>query len=44
MHIWIREKLSNGPVGHGLRDVIRKQYVKNSTGKLLFLPSGLTIK
>ena len=33
-----------GTVGRGLRDVIRRQYIKNSTGKLLFLPSGLTIK
>ena len=44
MHIRIREKISNGPVGHGLRDVTRRQYIKYSTGKLLFLPSGLTIK
>ena len=33
-----------GTVERGLRDVIRRQYIKNSTGKLLFLPSGLTIK
>ena len=33
-----------GPVGRGLRDVTRRQYIKYSTGKLLFLPSGLTIK
>ena len=44
MHIRIREKISNGPVGRGLRDVTRRQYIKYSTGKLLFLPSGLTIK
>ena len=40
MHIRIRD----GPVGRGLRDVTRRQYIKYSTGKLLFLPSGLTIK
>ena len=44
MHIRIREKISNGPVGHGLPDVTRRQFIKNSTGKLFFLPSGLTIK
>ena len=44
MHIRIREKISNGPVGRGLRDVTRRQYIKYSMGKLLFLPSGLTIK
>ena len=44
MHIRIREKTSNGPVGRGLLDVTRRQYIKYSTGKLLFLPSGLTIK
>ena len=44
MHIRIREKISNGPVGRGLRDVTWRQYIKYSTGKLLFLPSGLTIK
>ena len=33
-----------GPVGRGLRDVTRRQFSKNSTGKLFFLPSGLTIK
>ena len=44
MHIWIREKISNGPVGRGLCDVTRRQFIKYSTGKLLFLPSGLTIK
>ena len=41
MHIRIREKTSNGPVG---RDVTRRLYIKYSTGKLFFLPSGLTIK
>ena len=35
---------SNGPVGRGLRDITRRQFIKNSTGKLFFLPSGLTIK
>ena len=44
MHIRIREKISNGPVGRGLCDVTRRQYIKYSTGKLFFLPSGLTIK
>ena len=44
MHIRIREKISNGPVGRGLRDVTRRQYIKYSMGKLLYLPSGLTIK
>ena len=44
MHIRIREKISNGPVGRGLRDVTRRQFIKTSTGKLCFLPSGLTIK
>ena len=44
MHIRIREKISNGPVGRGLRDVTRRQCIKYSTGRLLFLPSGLTIK
>ena len=43
-HIRIREKISNGPVGRGLRDVTRRQFIKNSTGKLFFLPAGLTIK
>ena len=33
-----------GPVGCSLRDVTRRVYIKYSTGKLLFLPSGLTIK
>ena len=33
-----------GPVGRGLRDVKRRQFSKNSAGKLFFLPSGLTIK
>ena len=37
-------KFQMGPVGRGLRDVTRRQYIKYSTGKLLFLPSGLTIK
>ena len=37
-------KFQMGPVGRGLRDVIRRQYIKNSMGKLLFLPSGLNIK
>ena len=37
-------KFQMGPVGSGLRDVTRRQYIKYSTGKLLFLPSGLTIK
>ena len=32
------------PVGRGLRDITRRQFIKNSMGKLLFLPSGLTIK
>ena len=41
MHIRIREM---GQVGRGLLDVTRRQYIKYSTGKLLFLPSGLTIK
>ena len=44
MHIQIREKISNGPVGRGLRDVTRRQFIKKSTGRLFFLPSGLTIK
>ena len=44
MHIRIREKISNGPVGGSLRDVTRRQFIKKSTGKLFFLPSGLTIK
>ena len=44
MHIRIREKISNGPMGRGLRDVMRRQFSKNSMGKLFFLPSGLTIK
>ena len=44
MHIRIREKISNGPMGRGLRDVTRRQFIKTSTGKILFLPSGLTIK
>ena len=44
MHIRIREKISSGPVERGLRDVTRRQFIKNSTGKLFFLPSGLTIK
>ena len=39
MHIRIREKISNGPVGRGLRDVTRRQYIKYSTGKLFILPS-----
>ena len=45
MHIRIREKISNG-AGRGARFtyVTRRQYIKYSTGKLLFLPSGLTIK
>ena len=30
----IREKISNGAVGRGLRDVTRRQYIKYSTGKL----------
>ena len=34
MHILIREKISNGPVGHGLRDATRRQVVKNSTGSV----------
>ena len=33
-------KFQMGPVGRGLRDVTRRQYIKYSTGKLLFLPSG----
>ena len=33
-----------GPMGRSLRDVTRRQFSKNSTGKLFFLPSGLTIK
>ena len=33
-----------GPVGRSLRDVTRRQFIKNSTGQLFFLPSGLTIK
>ena len=33
-----------GPMGRSLRDVTRRQFRKNSTGKLFFLPSGLTIK
>ena len=33
-----------GPMWRGLRDVTRRQFSKNSTGKLFFLPSGLTIK
>ena len=37
-------KFQMGPVGRGLRDVTRRQFSKNSTGKLFFLPSGLTIK
>ena len=37
-------KFQNGPVGRGLRDVTRRQFSKNSTGKLFFLPSGLTTK
>ena len=37
-------KFQMGPVGRGLRDVTRRQFIKYSTGKLLFLPSGLTIK
>ena len=44
MHIWIGEKISNGHVGRGLRDVTRRQFIKKSTGRLFFLPSGLTIK
>ena len=44
MHIRIREKISNGPVGRSLRDVTKRQFIKNSTGKLFFLLSGLTIK
>ena len=36
-------KFQMGPVGRGLRDVTRRQYIKYSTGKLLHLPSGLTI-
>ena len=36
--------LCSAPVGRGLRDVTRRQYIKYSTGKLLFLPFGLTIK
>ena len=37
-------KFQNGPVGRGLREVTRRQFNKNSTGKLFFLPSGLTTK
>ena len=37
-------KFQMGPVGRGLHNVTRRQYIKYSTGKLLFLPSGLTIK
>ena len=37
-------KFQMGPVGRGLRDVTRRQYIQYSTGKLLLLPSGLTIK
>ena len=37
-------KFQMGPVGCGLHDVTRRQFSKNSTGKLFFLPSGLTIK
>ena len=44
MDIRIREKISNRPVECGLRDVTMTQYIKYSTGKLLFLLSGLTIK
>ena len=33
-------KFQMGPMGRGLRDVTRRQYIKYSTGKLLFLPSG----
>ena len=36
-----RENFKWGP---GLRDVIRRQYIKNCMGKLLFLLSRLTIK
>ena len=32
MHIRIREKISNGPMGRGLRDVTRRQYIKYYTG------------
>ena len=42
MYIQITEKIQSGPVGRGLRDVTRRQFIKNSTGKLFFLPSGLT--
>ena len=44
MHIQMRKKISNGPMGRGLRDVTRRQFIKNSTGKLFFMPSGLNIK
>ena len=37
-------KFQNGPVGRDLRDITRRQFSKNSTGKLFFLPSGLTTK
>ena len=37
-------KFQMGPVGRGLRDVTRRLFIKNSTGKLCFLLSGLTIK
>ena len=46
MHIRITltEKIQSGPVGRGLHDVTRRQFIKKFTGKLFFLPSGLTIK
>ena len=44
MHILIREKISNGPWGAVYVTSQRRQFIKNSTGKLFFLPSGLTIK
>ena len=37
-------KFQMGPMGRGLSDITRRQYIKYSMGKLLFLPSGLTIK
>ena len=43
MHIRSERKFQNGRMGRGLRDVMRRQLSKN-TGKLFFLPSGLTTK
>ena len=44
MHIQIRENISKWAHRCGFRDITRRQFIKNSMGKLFFLPSGLTTK